>query len=691
VAFLFYVRLIALTAGTLVYLFLIALILGHRRPRLFERLLFFLALALLAIYGGALLKVNAEIQYASPPEATHLLYNALNALGVLFVIPFMTQAHVEYLRQVRGTPIARSAVAFAYALFVLPAFMVGYVAIAAHTHLTWGLEGFLDAINRQFGLVLVAAVIAAALQMRIAWTAPGKVERRVFWWLFASSCVFALAWTLRMPAAFIEMAGVLPGAVLIRYSLRDNFLDFGEQRNMVYALSATVLALLYLALVHRISGWLAPVFPPEATASVLLFVLIFLFEPLERVLGPAIHRTFRERVDRWQRLAVELQEDARHGDMAQLLAGAERCVRDEFSLAAVRISVPRDSGLAPLESPGGLGHVARVPLKKGREEIGLLEAATTGSYLTGETSAALEFLAEQLPAMIDLCRLIEEKIRLERELAERERLAMLGQMAASVSHNLRNPLGAMKTVLQVQLENPELPADVRQDCTLVLSEIDRMSAKLTQLLHFAKPSANRGSVVAAAVAEQVAALFRPDAERRGVRIEVEASCGDASIHASEEALNEILSNLVVNAIEAQPDGGRVRLHLAGDAEHLQIVVEDEGPGVLPEARTRIFQPFFTTKATGTGLGLAIVARRVSEMGGTVTCESPLAGGRGTRMHVSLPLADGAEAATVATVAGNADPSLRLAPASPAGRPAQTAGKAKTRDSAQDDAGAELEE
>ena len=245
--------------------------------------------------------------------------------------------------------------------------------------------------------------------------------------------------------------------------------------------------------------------------------------------------------------------------MAQLVAGAERRIRDEFSLAAVRISVPRDPAQPPLESPGGLGHVARIPLKKGREEIGLLEAATTGSYLTGETTAALEFLAEQLPAMIDLCRLIEEKIRLERELAERERLAMLGQMAATVSHNLRNPLGAMKTVLQVQLENPDLPADLRHDCTLVLGEIERMNAKLTQLLHFAKPSANGRRVNAADAARQVAALFRADAERRGVRLELEAPAGDAAVLASEEALNEILSNLVVNAIEAQPDGGRVRV------------------------------------------------------------------------------------------------------------------------------------
>jgi len=453
-----------------------------------------------------------------------------------------------------------------------------------------------------------------------------------------------MEWTTAGPVASdglttsILVAAIFPGALLGYAALKHNFLDFGAQRNLVYALSATVLALLYLALVHRISGWLAGVFPPEATASVLLFVLIFLFEPLERVIGPALHRTLRERMADWQQLATQLREEARHGDVARLIASAEQMIRERFSLAAVRISAPRQAGQKPLESPGGLGHVAQIPLMRGREEIGLLEAASTGSYLTGETTAALEFLAEQLPAMMDLCRLIEEKVRLERDLAERERLSMLGQMAATVSHNLRNPLSSMKTVLQVQLENPALPDDLRHDCTLVLGEIDRMNTKLTELLRFAKPSVNGRRVNAVALAREAATLFRHDAERRNVRLEFEGPAEEAPVLASEDAFNEILSNLIVNAVEAQPSGGSVRMGLAREDDRLEICVEDAGPGISPEARARIFQPFFTTKATGTGLGLSIVARRVAEMGGTIECESPIAEGKGTRFRVTVPVA-----------------------------------------------------
>jgi signal transduction histidine kinase len=336
-------------------------------------------------------------------------------------------------------------------------------------------------------------------------------------------------------------------------------------------------------------------------------------------------------------------------------------MHEELGLAAVRLSVPRDPSQEPLESPGGLGHVVRVPLLAGGREVGILEAASTGSYLTGETTAALEFLAEQLPAMLDLCRLIEEKVRLERELAERERLALLGQMAASVSHNLRNPLSSMKTVLQVQLEKPGLPGDLRHDCELVLGEIDRMSAKLRQLLDFAKPAPKGQRVAAVALAKQTAALFRHDAERRNVRLEFEGSAEELSALASEQALSEVLSNLILNAIEAHPDGARtsggcVRVRVARQGDSLEIRVEDDGPGISPELRAKIFQPFFTTKATGTGLGLSIVARRVDEMGGTLSCESPLDGEVGTRFRVTLPLAADRENPLTNGLAEKADPS-----------------------------------
>jgi len=647
VAYLFYAQLIGLTAGTLVYLFLIALILGHRRPRSFERLLFFLVLALFLVYAAGLLEVNARIQYASPPAATRLLYTSLFLIGSLFLPGLTIHAGLEYLRLQRPVKVR------IWHWVVVGAFYSCPLAAFLSPILLGRESGWQSLVASQRAsagsLFALSALLGAGESFILARYATGPQRRFVE---SISAVLLLMAAPLLMQGASIHLSsglregtavaalwlGILPGCFLIYYALRHNLLEYGAQRNLVYALSATFLALLYLALVHRVSGWLAPVFPPEATASVLLFVLVFLFEPLERVIGPVLHRRLRERMDRTQRLSVELQKEARHGDLARLIARAEELIQGEFGLAAVRLSIPPDPAQKPLEAPGGLGHAVQIPLVKEGAEIGLLEAATTGAFLTGETTAALEFLGEQLPAMADLSGLIGEKIRLERELAERERLAMLGQLAASISHNLRNPLSSMKTVLQVQLEKRDLPGDVRHDCALVLEEINRMNAKLSQLLKFSKPTASDDRAAAVAVTHQMVALFRRDAERRNVVVQFDAPDKEAIVSASEEALGEVLSNLIVNAMEAQPEGGLVRVGLARRGERLEISVEDSGPGISAEIRSRIFQPFFTSKATGTGLGLSIVARRVDEIGGTIACESPIASGKGSRFRVTVPIA-----------------------------------------------------
>jgi signal transduction histidine kinase len=653
---LFFIRLIVLTAGTLVYLFLLALIVGHRKPRLFERMLFFVCLAAFLIYAGNLLEINSFIQYGSPPLSTQFFYTTLVNVGIILLPGLLVAAQLAYLRSVRG----RRSAAYEWVLIALLVFFAplvwvlwtghnGVLSTGGGAWLGFQTTAFRLALKIETWVTIPAIAIAGGMQLWTARTTREPNQRNFFGALFGLSCVSVVALGLlfifaRRSPDFAEgvnaaliLLGALPGLLLLYYAIRRNFLEYGAQRNLVYALPATLLALLYLALVRRVGQWLEPVVPPEATASVLLFVLLFLFEPLERVIGPFLHERFQQHLSGVQKLTLELHGVAREGNVAELINQAERRTREAFSLAAVRISIPLDPARTPLQSPGRLGHVVQIPLNKGTQAIGALEAASTGSYLTGETTASLQIVADQFPAMLDLARLIEEKIGLERELAERERLAALGQMAANVSHNLRNPLSSMKTVLQVQLENPEMPVDVRRDCALVVDEIDRMSAKLTQLLRYAKPTVNGERVAAVTLARQTAVLFRHDAERRNVRLEFEQPSSEVHALASEDSLSEVLSNLIVNAIEAQPDGGRVRVSLTERGERIEILVEDDGPGISPELRAKIFQPYFTTKPTGTGLGLSIVARRLDEMAGTLACESPLRNGKGTRFRMSIPL------------------------------------------------------
>jgi signal transduction histidine kinase len=450
-------------------------------------------------------------------------------------------------------------------------------------------------------------------------------------------------------ATAFSLLPILPFSVLIYLVFRHNFLQIGRQKNLLYAISATFLALLYLSLVRRVGTWLEPLLPPEASASILLFVLVIFIEPLQRVLGRRLEETAHREMDRVQRLTAEIQQEARQGNLRGLMRFVEERVKEVFELAAVNLTLVdqskaelRPSSRTPEERAASAALSDRVfVLRQGHQLMAVLRAEPHGAGLSGETRAALEFLCEQLPGALDLCRLIEEKLQLERELAERERLALVGQMAASISHNLKNPLGSMKTILQVQLENPELPDSMRAETKMVLEEVGRLSTKLNQLLQFSRPAVRGGSAIgscdARVVVEEVAGLLSHEAERRGVQMQIRVSGGSALVAAGAEAVNDIVSNLVVNALEATPREGHVIVTVASRDGACILAVEDDGLGIPAALREKILRPFFTTKSQGTGLGLAIVARRVAEFGGKVDWESPVQNGRGTRFHVTLPM------------------------------------------------------
>lgn len=628
-------------------------------------MLFFLSLALFLFYSGSLLALNAQVYYSVPPPTLLSLALTLIAAGLGFLPPLIVHIHAAYFRVVEGDAAPswlRWVVLAAYApapyfiFLVIPhLFQKTQAALLWPGHSLGGIYG---------GWLAAAMLVGAYFEGRFARKTEAAMERtfhraaQIFFALAAPFVVYAYAlaapWPATQSLAFgtvLMLASLVPSALLSYFVLRYNFLQIGRQHNLVYAVSAAFLALLYLGAVRRMSVWLEPLVPPEATAAILLFTLVIFFEPLQRRVSKVLRDLFQMEVDRLQRLLGEIQKEARHGDLARLVLRTERRLRDEFGLAAVRLHLKDAEDLviagdAPerpkkeLPSPARFS-VQTFPLKEGSREIGTLEVAPYGAALSGETSGALEFLSEQLPAVLDLCRLLEQKIILERELAERERMALVGQMAASISHNLKNPLSSMKTILQVQLENPALPKDLRNDCNLIVAEIDRLAGKLGQLLRFSKPALRAGDasarVATRTVADHVVALLRHEAERRSVMVEFDDGGMNCTVNGNEEALSDVLTNLLVNAIEALGAGGRVRVSLSQQDGFLQIRIEDDGPGIAPHLQKKIFEPFFTTKSQGTGLGLAIVARRVSEMGGEIQWRSPVNNGRGTQFDVKFPI------------------------------------------------------
>jgi signal transduction histidine kinase len=377
---------------------------------------------------------------------------------------------------------------------------------------------------------------------------------------------------------------------------------------------------------RRLSGLLEAhgILPAAVTEGVMIFILVIFLEPVKRLINRALHKAFVSEFERVQKLSAEIQDFAKQtGDLDGLKRFVEDRTREQLGLGQV-ILRPGEKAVelqaAPLH-----GKVREFPIRRGSEVIGILEVTPAGAELSGDQFGALELLADQLAAALELCQLIADKLKLERELLEKARMAFLGEMAARIAHNVKNPLSSMKTLVQLLEEDASLPERVRQDCRLVVDEVDRLNHNISQLLRYAKPARDTDRPVdLAAVVKRVLVLTRAESERRQVKLEMESS--DACpVEGGEEAANDIVSNLVVNALEASEPGNTVRISLKRDDGCVEMVVEDQGRGIPPELREKIFQPFFTTRPGGTGLGLAIVARRLEEIGGSVECVSPLDG------------------------------------------------------------------
>ena len=649
-----YFRLIVLTAGTLLPFFWMVVILGHRRQRNFERIFFFLCLSLVFFFGASLLALNAQLYYATILSPLAIFSWTLLCLGLWILPSLLVHLHVEYgqIRELLRTGVWKRiwlGVAYFPAVLLLPRL---YSALRLRTGFDFVLPG--NSLGRGFQIWLVCGLLISAFwQRRFVKAAPDE-EQKSFHRSLRFDLAWVAAWILALHFGFARLTGfseqsaaiittmaacfaLAPLVALVRNVQRFNFLQIGRQRNLTYAVFAAFLALLYLSLVRRVSLWMEPYLPPEASAALLLFLPVVFFEPLQRLMRRILRRTAQTELDRTQRMMGPIQEVARLGDLGRLKNFIERWICEQSQLAEVKLVL---NGAAGAEAAVQASEEV-FAIRQSGQTVGTLLVKAHGAMLSGETAAALEFLCEQLPGALDLCRLIEEKLRLERELAERERLAALGQMAASISHNLKNPLGSMKTILQVQLENPELREPMRAETKMILEEIGRLSVKLNQLLQFSRPAVpGKGRTTkcdACEVAQDVAGVLRHDAQHKGIALQLTAATNSVQVAAGKEALNDILTNLIVNALDAAPRGGQVHVGVSEKDGKCLLEVEDDGPGVPSELREKILQPFFTTKTQGTGLGLAIVARRACDVGGKLEFESPLSNGRGTRFLVWLPL------------------------------------------------------
>lgn len=478
-----------------------------------------------------------------------------------------------------------------------------------------------------------------------------------------------------------NLGSLLPTALLAHRIYRHRYLELMIRDSLVIATFAGVVLVVYLFGIRVFGEWLTLRYGLRAgvVESLLILALALLVSPLRKLLEKWFHQLFereatlyREVVARIGTRAPLLQqlpellrfieektakvlglrsvrliacdeamrsaEEFEHGldeaghNACLSSSGLSSSGLESSGLAAAQVRelivLSRQRGWRPLE---GLPQLKALdcklvyPLRREDHVAGVMLIDAPRDALTHDVRAVLEVLAGQVCIAIDDCRLVEENVKLERKVAHGERLAALGQMAATVAHEVKNPLSAIKSIAQVMREDERL-LEYDRDLSLIVGETDRLSGSITQLLSFARRAPETLEPCSARdLIHSIVELFRAQAAAQRINLECDFETRAQLSGVLASTLRDAVSNLLLNALQATPPGGHVRVEGESFGSTLTIKVEDTGAGVPRELRERMWEPFFTTKQRGTGLGLAIVRKRLEEAGGQASLMASPAG------------------------------------------------------------------
>lgn len=230
-----------------------------------------------------------------------------------------------------------------------------------------------------------------------------------------------------------------------------------------------------------------------------------------------------------------------------------------------------------------------------------------------------------------------ERLKLEEKLNRAKHLSSLGEMTAGISHEIRNPLGIIKSSAELLKKKMSGFDAANKIPDIIIEESSRLNNIITDFLNYARPkSPSHADCRIADILEKNITYLKPQIEEKGYVIKTYIADALPPLSADADMLHQAFLNILLNAMQAMPDGGEIQIEVNSTDHSVIIVFEDEGPGIAPENIDKIWNPFFTTKETGTGLGLGIVKNIIESHGGTIDIRNntPL---RGVSVRIELPV------------------------------------------------------
>jgi len=343
-----------------------------------------------------------------------------------------------------------------------------------------------------------------------------------------------------------------------------------------------------------------------------------------------ISRIFEEAADApdevWQRIAALIPPAWQYPQIA-----AARIVLDgrRYETPGFREGGPRQMSEVVVEGTcRGTVEVVYTEKRPHRDE---------GPFLKDERNL-LDAIARQIAVVLEHQQAQQERARLQKQLRHADRLATIGQLAAGVAHELNEPLSSILGFAQLLQHEAALPASGRKDIERIVAAALHAREIIKKLLLFARQTPTfKGPVDLNRVIRGAIDLFQHQFEKDGIELTCDLCPRMPVLDADTGQLTQVLVNLVVNAVQAMPHGGRLLIQTRIQDGYILCAVEDTGVGMTEEVQNRLFLPFFTTKEVnqGTGLGLPVAHGIVTSHGGTIEVASTP--GRGSTFTIRLPL------------------------------------------------------
>ncbi|MFP4036806.1 MAG: ATP-binding protein [Desulfobacteraceae bacterium] len=485
-----------------------------------------------------------------------------------------------------------------------------------------------------------------------------------------------LGYPLLYSAGFFSILMSLFFAVaIVKYRLLDIHLII--RRGIIYSVLSGMVVVAYFFLVRHLGEAVLEASDRQESLlleSAVVVFLIFLFRPLERrvehfidrVLYPGSYR-LRARFSRFarellgyvkledlieagfefieeslapERLAFFIQDAQGEGYSAAKFKGAspQPKLSKEDPLVRRMVEEKRSIELEPypFSSPHPLSEAGfrwAVPLISDRL-VGWIAFSLPErpQSVTTEVVELLEGMAGQLSLAISRVNLFETLRSREREVMQAEKMATLGGIAAGLIHEIKNPLGVISAAAQNLKELGSDSGHRSELADYIVEEAQRISNLLNHFLHFAKPRppqiqrCNLNSIL-----HDILALMEPDLRQRGVVVEKDLDPDGLLMGADPQQVEQAVLNLILNAADAMPQGGKIRISAGSTGANILLCIEDQGPGIPPEFRKKVFEPFFSTKKNGTGLGLSVAEQIVRNHNGEMEAYAASEGGAGFRL------------------------------------------------------------